>query len=123
MRPCLLLILLLAACGRERPLPIYGEIPAFQLVNQKGRTFDRTSFWWTRRDASADITVSRKVIRQLALHEMPRDSKKSRREFCPVSPDPQRDPECDRRRLAAPRILADPKPQNRVTPARDDYGV
>jgi protein SCO1/2 len=38
---CFLLTLLLAACGREKPLDVYGEIPAFVLTNQQGHTFDR----------------------------------------------------------------------------------
>jgi protein SCO1 len=43
MRLWVLLVLLLAGCRREKPLPVYGEIPGFQLVDQKGQKFDRTS--------------------------------------------------------------------------------
>jgi protein SCO1/2 len=41
MRRYLLLILLLTGCAREKPLQVLGEIPDFQLVDQKGQTFDR----------------------------------------------------------------------------------
>src|SRR5579863_2675052 len=38
-----LFITLLAACAREKPLPVLGEIPQFELLNQQGRKFDRSS--------------------------------------------------------------------------------
>jgi protein SCO1/2 len=41
MRRYLLLILLLTGCAREKPLQVLGEIPDFQLVDQKGQTFNR----------------------------------------------------------------------------------
>lgn len=34
---------LLAGCAREKPLPVYGEVPEFQLTDQKGAKFDRVS--------------------------------------------------------------------------------
>jgi protein SCO1/2 len=40
MKPLLLFALLLAACGREQPLPVLGQIPAFELTNQQGGKFD-----------------------------------------------------------------------------------
>jgi protein SCO1/2 len=40
---CLILAALLAACGHEKPLPVLGEIPAFELTNQQGRPFDRAA--------------------------------------------------------------------------------
>jgi len=33
----------LAGCGREKPLPVFGEIPAFELTSQQGRQFDRSA--------------------------------------------------------------------------------
>ncbi|HEX4136446.1 MAG TPA: SCO family protein [Bryobacteraceae bacterium] len=36
-------IFLLSACAREKPLPVLGEIPQFQLLNQQGKKFDRSS--------------------------------------------------------------------------------
>jgi len=38
-----LLLMLLAGCAREKPLPVLGEIPQFELLNQQGRKFDRSS--------------------------------------------------------------------------------
>jgi len=38
-----LAVILLAGCGREKPLPVYGEIPAFELTNQQGRKFERAA--------------------------------------------------------------------------------
>jgi protein SCO1/2 len=35
--------ILLAGCAREKPLPVYGEIPQFELLNQQGQRFDRAS--------------------------------------------------------------------------------
>ncbi|HYA18386.1 MAG TPA: SCO family protein [Bryobacteraceae bacterium] len=32
---------LLIGCGREKPLPVYGQIPGFVLTNQQGHMFDR----------------------------------------------------------------------------------
>jgi protein SCO1/2 len=37
------LLAILAACAREKPLPIYGEIPSFELLNQQGHKFGRSS--------------------------------------------------------------------------------
>jgi protein SCO1/2 len=37
------LLLLFAGCGREKPLPVFGEIPQFVLLNQQGRKFDRAA--------------------------------------------------------------------------------
>jgi len=34
---------LLAGCGHGRPLPVFGEIPPFELLNQQGRTFHRSA--------------------------------------------------------------------------------
>lgn len=34
---------LLSACGRPKPLPVFGEVPQFELTNQQGRKFDRAS--------------------------------------------------------------------------------
>ena len=39
----LLLMVLLAGCAREKPLPVLGEIPRFELVNQQGHKFERSS--------------------------------------------------------------------------------
>jgi protein SCO1/2 len=41
--PAAFVVLLLAGCAREKPLPVYGEIPAFELLNQQGHKFDRSS--------------------------------------------------------------------------------
>src|SRR5262249_44121330 len=35
-----ILVVLLAACNRQPPLPVYGQIPPFQLTAQTGETFD-----------------------------------------------------------------------------------
>jgi protein SCO1/2 len=43
MKYSLFLVVLLAGCSREKPLPVLGEIPAFQLTSQQGATFDRAS--------------------------------------------------------------------------------
>jgi protein SCO1/2 len=44
MKPGLLiLILILAGCAGNRPLPVLGEVPQFQLTAQTGETFDRRS--------------------------------------------------------------------------------
>jgi len=43
MRCCLLCVcLVLAACG-GKPLPVLGDVPAFQLTDQLGRTFSSSS--------------------------------------------------------------------------------
>lgn len=34
---------MLCACSRHRELPVYGQIPEFQLVSQNGQPFDRKS--------------------------------------------------------------------------------
>jgi protein SCO1/2 len=36
-------LVLLAGCAPEKPLPVLGEIPQFELLNQQGRKFDRSS--------------------------------------------------------------------------------
>jgi protein SCO1/2 len=38
--PPLLLALLLASCVKPRDLPVFGEVPEFQLTAQTGQTFD-----------------------------------------------------------------------------------
>jgi protein SCO1/2 len=38
-----LFAVLLAGCAREKPLPVLGEIPQFELLNQQGRKFDRSA--------------------------------------------------------------------------------
>jgi protein SCO1/2 len=43
MRCAVLAILLLSACAREKPLPILGEVPRFELTDQKGRPFTRAA--------------------------------------------------------------------------------
>jgi protein SCO1/2 len=40
---CLIPVLFLAACSREKPLPVYSEIPAFELTSQQGKPFARTA--------------------------------------------------------------------------------
>ena len=42
MRYLLPLVLLLAGCNLEKPLPVLGEVPAFQLIDQHGKAFHRT---------------------------------------------------------------------------------
>jgi protein SCO1 len=37
------LAILMVACGREKPLPVLGQIPQFELMNQQGRKFDRAA--------------------------------------------------------------------------------
>jgi cytochrome oxidase Cu insertion factor (SCO1/SenC/PrrC family) len=39
---CALLTTLLAGCAREKPLPVYGDIPSFELLDQQGHKFDRS---------------------------------------------------------------------------------
>jgi protein SCO1 len=41
MRQLLGFVLLLAACSQPRPLPIYGQVPDFQLTAQTGKPFGR----------------------------------------------------------------------------------
>ncbi len=44
MRPSLLVFaLFLAACAPQKPLKVLGEVPEFELVNQKGQKFTRTA--------------------------------------------------------------------------------
>ena len=43
MRVCAFFILALAGCARHREIPVYGEVPAFQLMSQTGEPFDRKS--------------------------------------------------------------------------------
>lgn len=38
-----LFAVLLAGCAREKPLPVYGEIPRFELLSQQGSHFDRAA--------------------------------------------------------------------------------
>lgn len=42
-RGLLIFVLLLAGCASEKPLPILGEIPQFELLNQQGQKFTRTA--------------------------------------------------------------------------------
>jgi len=37
------LALLLIGCGREKPLPVLGDIPQFELTSQRGAKFDRSA--------------------------------------------------------------------------------
>jgi cytochrome oxidase Cu insertion factor (SCO1/SenC/PrrC family) len=37
------LAVLLGACAPQKPLPVLGEIPSFELLNQQGNKFDRAS--------------------------------------------------------------------------------
>jgi protein SCO1/2 len=37
------LVILLAGCAREKPLPVYGQIPQFELLNQHGQKFGRAA--------------------------------------------------------------------------------
>lgn len=41
MRYAVLLVILLAGCAQEKPLPVFGEVPHFELTDQKGRLFTR----------------------------------------------------------------------------------
>lgn len=44
MRPSLLaFVLFLGACAPQKPLKVLGEVPDFELVNQKGQKFTRTA--------------------------------------------------------------------------------
>jgi protein SCO1/2 len=43
LRSCLLIAVLLVGCTPDKPLQILGNVPDFQLINQKGEKFDRTS--------------------------------------------------------------------------------
>jgi protein SCO1/2 len=45
LKPALVLVALLslAGCAARPELPVYGQIPAFQLIDQTGRSFDRTA--------------------------------------------------------------------------------
>jgi protein SCO1/2 len=36
-------VILLSGCGRERALPVLGEIPRFELRDQRGMTFERSA--------------------------------------------------------------------------------
>lgn len=38
-----LLVMMLAGCAPQKPLPVLGEIPRFELLNQQGRKFDSAS--------------------------------------------------------------------------------
>ena len=40
---CALFAILLSGCAREKPLPVYGDIPSFELLNQQGNKFGRSS--------------------------------------------------------------------------------
>lgn len=42
-RGILPVLLLLAGCAKGPPLPVYGQVPRFQLTAQDGRAFDRAS--------------------------------------------------------------------------------
>jgi len=39
----LILCVMIAACGRRPPLPVYGRVPDFHLTSQTGAPFDRKS--------------------------------------------------------------------------------
>jgi protein SCO1/2 len=39
----ILAALLTASCARQEPLPVYGEVPQFELLNQQGHKFGRSS--------------------------------------------------------------------------------
>lgn len=41
--PAAFIVLLISSCAREQPLPVLGEIPQFELLNQQGKKFDRSS--------------------------------------------------------------------------------
>jgi protein SCO1 len=43
LTPVLIALLLIAGCAKEQPLPVLGEIPQFELLNQTGQKFNRTS--------------------------------------------------------------------------------
>jgi protein SCO1 len=43
MRCFVLLVFLLAGCGRSQPLAIFGDVPPFELTNQKGAGFNRSA--------------------------------------------------------------------------------
>lgn len=44
MRITLLFVsVLLTACGREEPLPVFGQVPRFELTDQLGRSFSRSA--------------------------------------------------------------------------------
>jgi protein SCO1/2 len=38
-----LLMMLAGGCARQKPLPVLGEIPQFELLNQQGHKFDRSA--------------------------------------------------------------------------------
>lgn len=38
-----LAVLLAAGCAREKPLPVLGQIPQFELLDQQGHKFDRSA--------------------------------------------------------------------------------
>ena len=40
---CAFLAVALCSCVREKPLPVLGQIPPFELINQQGHNFDRSS--------------------------------------------------------------------------------
>jgi protein SCO1/2 len=41
--PALLLALLLSGCAAQKPLPVLGEVPPFELLNQQGTKFHRSA--------------------------------------------------------------------------------
>lgn len=43
MKRCLIIAIFLAACSREKPLPVFSGIPAFELTSQQGKPFARTA--------------------------------------------------------------------------------
>ncbi|MES1262554.1 MAG: SCO family protein [Acidobacteriota bacterium] len=43
MRRYLIFALLFASCAREKPLKVLGAVPEFQLLDQKGRKFERSA--------------------------------------------------------------------------------
>lgn len=43
MKYFLLLSVFLIGCSREQPLPVLGQVPAFELTNQQGQKFERSA--------------------------------------------------------------------------------
>jgi protein SCO1/2 len=41
--PAAFIVLLISSCAHELPLPVLGEIPQFELLNQQGQKFQRSS--------------------------------------------------------------------------------
>ncbi len=43
MKVFALLLLVMAGCARHHEIPVYGQVPAFDLISQTGKPFDRKS--------------------------------------------------------------------------------